>query len=375
MSSVNGWGKKLTVAGGIVAVGAAAYLSYKFLTAPSTSSKPKSEMTKEEKKARKAAKAAKKAAAAAAGGDAAAPVAGGDVDKQSLCDIFDRLISEAQRTIIDLGQIEQQISQSNPQITQQQMQQVLVQQYVHRIKQIQMKVCEEFHTTEEAVDAACTTFAADPDFAPKFASLTKFNQTVTRGISMGPPNPADLAKVPDSLTVQKVIDIFTEMMENMSVAMEATCALVKEMEPRPAALDQVITELYIQKVEVIKSQLLATHGYEENILDIAVLKYQVGCRCGALASANHIHTCFVFCYHTLTPSLFFSFLSSPFLSGGPDAVGYADAAAGVAQDARGEGARVARLRLAPSLTSISYFLFRCVTCRVAACVHLVFCQV
>ena len=72
---------------------------------------------------------------------------------------------------------------------------------------------------------------------------------------MGPPDPADLAKVPESLTVQKVIEIFTEMMEHMSEAMEATCAQVAAVATRPtgAALDQMITELYIQKVEVIKS--------------------------------------------------------------------------------------------------------------------------
>jgi hypothetical protein len=40
------------------------------------------------------------------------------------------------------------------------------------------------------------------------------------------------------------------------------------------ALDQLITEMYIAKVEAIKGQLLQTYGYEEDILDCAVLKYQ-----------------------------------------------------------------------------------------------------
>lgn len=175
------------------------------------------------------------------------------------------------------GQIELQISKANPSISPQQMQQVLVQQYITKIKVIQQQVCEENNTTEEAVQKASDEYANDAEFQPLLATLSKFNNTVVRGgLNMEPPSAEDLARVPADLTVEKVITIFTAMMEKMSIAMENTCTQVKNLPNPPTGfqLDQLITEMYLSEVELIKTELLATHGYEESTLDAAVLKYQ-----------------------------------------------------------------------------------------------------
>jgi hypothetical protein len=87
-----------------------------------------------------------------------------------------------------------------------------------------------------------------------------------------PPDPEDLAKQPVWLTVEKVIEIFTAMMETMTQSMVETVDEVSAKHAGPPPHEEV-NQRYMEKISEVKDTILDKYKLDEKMLDVAMLKY------------------------------------------------------------------------------------------------------
>lgn len=136
---------------------------------------------------------------------------------------------------------------------------------------IQTKAFEKYNTTEALAEKAVMMYQDDPAFQQVRARMDLINNALMGGVP--PPAEEDLANQPDWLTVEKVIEIFSAMMEDMTKSMGDAVAEVQKLYPGiPPPYEQVNIR-YMEKIAQVKDSVLAKYKLDEKMLDVAMLQY------------------------------------------------------------------------------------------------------
>lgn len=192
-----------------------------------------------------------------------------ELGRDQLVAMFRDMVTGMQEVIFGLAKMEQQMRQQK--VSQEEMQAALSTQYRDQMQRIQIRAFEKYNTDEEQAEKASEKYHDDSEFKKLLHQMEVLNDALTAGVP--PPDPDKLAKLPASLTVDKTIEIMTDIMESLTQAMEDSVNAVKAkhapLPPPPAEIDA----MYLEKIKVCKERVLHTYELDSEMLDIALQKY------------------------------------------------------------------------------------------------------
>lgn len=189
--------------------------------------------------------------------------------RDQLVAMFRDMVTGMQEVIFGLAKMEQQMRQQ--QVSQDKMVAALSSQYRDQMQRIQIRAFEKYNTNDEQAERASEKYHDDPEFKKLLHQMEVLNNALTAGVP--PPDPEKLAKLPASVTVEKTIEIMTDIMETMTKAMEDSCNAVKaKYAPHPPPQTE-INQMYLEKIKVCKDSVLTKYSLDSEMLDIALQKY------------------------------------------------------------------------------------------------------
>jgi len=189
--------------------------------------------------------------------------------RDQLVAMFRDMVNGMQEVIFGLAKMEQQMRQQN--VSQDEMVAALSTQYRDQMQTIQTRAFKKYNTNEEQAEKASEKYRDDPEFKKLLHQMEVLNNALTAGVP--PPDPEKLAKLPASLTVDKTIEIMTDIMETMTDAMESSVNAVKEKHAPAPPPQEEIDAKYLEKIKVCKDEVLQKYQLDSEMLDIALQKY------------------------------------------------------------------------------------------------------
>jgi len=200
---------------------------------------------------------------------AATPAASGELSREDLVNMFKDIVAGMDSLIFQLARREHQLR--NQQVDKERLLATLSQAYQESMQQIQVNAFEKYQTTEEAAERAVKKYENDPDFQMVRGRMDLINNALMGGVP--PPDPQQLANQPDWLTVDKVIEIFTAMMETMTQSMRESVDEARAKHPEGPPPSEEVNQRYLEKITKVKDSVLEKYNLDEKMLDVAMLKY------------------------------------------------------------------------------------------------------
>jgi hypothetical protein len=154
--------------------------------------------------------------------------------------------------------------------------------YLMMVTQAHNRILKKHNTTEAAADVAAKLYADDPEFKQLLAKIERMSNT----ISGQGPSQAEIDSVPAWLDMNKVIEIFREIMQTVTNSIiESMQAVYSETEPPAAdatqaeketafqALEQKVHARYKATIDEKKNKVFSDNQIDEHVLDVALAKY------------------------------------------------------------------------------------------------------
>lgn len=195
--------------------------------------------------------------------------ASGELSREHLVAMFKDIVADMDALIFQLARREHQLRNKN--VDKQSLLSELSQAYQESMTHIQHKAFAKYETTEQMAEQAVVKYESDPDFQQVRARMDLINNALMGGVP--PPDPEQLAKQPDWLTVEKVIEIFTDMMEAMTQSMVESVEEVKAKHTDGPPPSEEVNQRYLEKITKVKDSVLLRYKLDEKMLDVAMLKY------------------------------------------------------------------------------------------------------
>jgi hypothetical protein len=189
--------------------------------------------------------------------------------RDQLVAMFRDMVTGMQEVIFHLAKMEQHMRQQK--VSQEELVATLSTQYRDQMQRIQIKAFEKYKTNEEQAERASEKYHDDPEFKELLHQMDVLNNALTAGVP--PPDPEKLAKLPASLTCDRTIEIFTDIMETMTEAMVSSVMTVKEKHAPNPPPQAEIDQLYLDKIKACKDDVLLKYQLDSEMLDIALQKY------------------------------------------------------------------------------------------------------
>ncbi|DBA05347.1 TPA: hypothetical protein N0F65_007509 [Lagenidium giganteum] len=193
--------------------------------------------------------------------------------KRRLLDICEAICMEMADVVMELANTEAELieeaKQSRLPVTQAQLAAYLMSQYHDALKRTECTVFAEFETTEEDVRASTQHYLEAGDMLIKNAVRKQRDLFEV----MGGAEVVNRMAVPADLTLKKFIAIMQESAELLSAVMDEVCLEVKQQNPDNK--EDAINQLYEKRGETVTNDLHAKHGVTREMLQAAMLSYQL----------------------------------------------------------------------------------------------------
>jgi len=195
----------------------------------------------------------------------------GELSRDNLIAMFSEMVDEMSATMYRLTMKVSEMQQQGK--TEDDINTFFQKEYTNSIEVAHTRLLKKYKTTEEAADAAAKIHAEDPDFVKLLQQIEKLQRT----ISGQGPDPDDLKAVPDWLDMDKVIEIFTAVMNTVTDSIISSMQTVHrkyEASSVPdAQIDREIQTLYKKTIEEKKQAVFTEFEIDETLLDLALSKY------------------------------------------------------------------------------------------------------
>jgi len=195
--------------------------------------------------------------------------------REQLIKIFERLCSMLNLIILQLAEHEQKVRVSaekqGKEISHAEMEQYLMGQFRQAMAEVEQTVYKENNTTEEEVRAATTYYEDDEEFQQTLNKLRRLFKAVT-----GQPQ-SELPEVPEEVTMEKVLLVMSETMENINVVLEKIHKELTDsgMNPDSQEFKQQMQQRYLDRVGSLRAEVQQKHGIGEVSYSL-LKKKQVG---------------------------------------------------------------------------------------------------
>eukprot|EP00808_Paulinella_micropora_P011771 g60241.t1 len=235
------------------------------------------------KKPRPAKKGASKKASKPSSSDdsTSAPTPGAPLSKEKLLQALRTMLTTAHGILENFPRFEAEYRTRNPEATHEQIIGILGLQYQHSLQSSREKVLRKHQTTEQGIQKALDQYENDEDVMKLVAEFKNIEETLNRMAQEAedPELAAKIAQLPEDLTLEKVKEIFTTLMQQMIQTMEETVNQVNAMESEGRPMDtpqknMVFQRLLYNKQADVKSRVLESYQLDEATLDLAIRKYQ-----------------------------------------------------------------------------------------------------
>lgn len=190
--------------------------------------------------------------------------------KEQLCKVFDSLVEKIIEVLRRIAAQEKMVTQNyaaaGKTISIDEMYQFCQQRLEEEMASAEPEVYNKHNTTEAAVAAAVAKFEDDLEVKER---VKRFQQ-----LAMQVRKPK--AEVPAHLTEKIFIELMTEMMENITKAMEATVEAVKSKggTPKSPEFNQAMAMQFQPAVQAISSSVMSKYNITEEIFTTAMSKFQ-----------------------------------------------------------------------------------------------------
>jgi len=193
------------------------------------------------------------------------------LSRDNLIAMFSEMVDEMSTTMYRLTMQVSEMQQRGD--TEEKINDHFQKEYAESIDRAHNRLLLKYNTTEALADEAAQKYSDDPDFVKLLAQIEKLQRT----ISGQGPAPEDLATVPDWLDMDKVIEIFTAVMNTVTESIISSMRTVHnahaESPVSEGQLDKEIQALYKKTIEEKKKQVFQQFEIDETMLDLALSKY------------------------------------------------------------------------------------------------------
>lgn len=191
--------------------------------------------------------------------------------KEQLLTVLEAITTQMGQVVMQLAKLEARIRQESQQngraLPEDQLATYLMGQFEEAMKAIENQVYTKHQTTEDEVKLATEYYeeAEDKEVKTAVSKLQELYRVMTGG------GMSDV-EIPESLTVEKFIEIMKETMESLNVAMEEVCLEVKELDP--SNKEEEINQRYVKRADALSTEIHEKHGITREVLQAAMMKYQ-----------------------------------------------------------------------------------------------------
>lgn len=208
-------------------------------------------------------------ATAAVAATAAAPPGSDELTLAQIMSFFSDILQGMNGVIVDLSRHEQQLmSQGQDEMK---VKEEISQIYLQAITQLQMQCFVNHGLTESQIEKATVKYAHDERFQAITMQIQKLNLALL-GEQPGL-NEEQLQRVPEWLTVDKLIEIFTEMIDGINAGYEDSLATVRAKHPTGFLPEDEVQEQNIIFGRKAREEILAKHGIDEETFNIGLFKH------------------------------------------------------------------------------------------------------
>jgi len=198
----------------------------------------------------------------------------GALTKETLLSLVKGMVTSTRHIMIQLTTLEQNARARNPGISDDQIASLLRQHYASAMEGAKEKLFAEFEATEALFRDAMVLHSEDPAVQEALYQLQELEDGLSGGLREDPEEIKRLMdSLPADLTMEKVIDIFSSLMNRTANAMEQALAEVKAMSPPAREPEKLIKLKYMAKVEDSRKAMLDEHGIDDQMFELAVRKY------------------------------------------------------------------------------------------------------
>ena len=241
------------------AVTAAAGVAFYLLTKEDKSSEQT--VTSSEKKSKKKSKKDKEKKSSNA-------VAGGELSRDNLIKLFSEMVEDMGAILYRLSlQVQKMNEAGQPEAK---VQKYFQDEYIKQIEFTHTKLLTKYKTTEQAADAAAKLHENDPEFIKIMTQLAKMQ----RAMQGEEPNAEEMAQLPAWLTLNKTIEIFSEVMNSVTdtiiTTMETVAAKNEGKVLSEREREQQTTALYRQSINENKMAIFQKYGSKQIIFHFSV---------------------------------------------------------------------------------------------------------
>lgn len=199
----------------------------------------------------------------------------GECSRDTLVAFFRDMLRGMESTIYSLGEYQQQLmTRTMTPDEEAESHQFISRMYGEKMAQVQQAAFRLHNTNERALEEASKKYKNDPEFCLIVSKMEDLNKALID--QQAPPDPALLAKLPASLTVQRLIEVFKEISAAMSQAMiKVNGEFMKTFKEKGASNAQGAAFESALEKEVSKARDVVLKKYEitGEIMEIAMSKY------------------------------------------------------------------------------------------------------
>jgi len=198
-----------------------------------------------------------------------------ECSRDTLVAFFRDMLRGMESTIYSLGEYQQQLMmrKMTPQ-EEAESHQFISRMYGEKMAQVQQAAFRVHNTNEVALEEASKKYKEDPEFCLIVSKMEDLNKALID--QQAPPDPALLAKLPATLTVQVLIEVFREISAAMSKAMiKVNGEFMQKFKEKGASTAQGAAFESALEAEVSKARDVVLTKYEitGEIMEIAMSKY------------------------------------------------------------------------------------------------------
>lgn len=195
-------------------------------------------------------------------------IAGSELGREGLVNMFTFIVNGMDALIFKLAREERQLRMQGA--DKDKMLADLSHSYQESMQALQVEAFRKYDTDEVQAETAIKKYEQDPEFKAIRARMDLINNALMGGVP--PADPDMLEKMPAWLTVDKVIEVFTTMMESMTQSMVESVEEVSKQHEGPPPHEE-INARYYEKISIVKDAVLGRFDLDEKMLDVAMLKY------------------------------------------------------------------------------------------------------
>ncbi|KAF1335582.1 hypothetical protein FI667_g1047, partial [Globisporangium splendens] len=195
--------------------------------------------------------------APASAGNKYSPVAFEEIPHKEMTQFFAELITNVQALFKQIPEIENAMhtymKSNNIELDDNQFKQALMQQLYQMMEALEQEIVGKRQWSRQSLEAAFEKFAEDAEILALQQELQQIMQSVFPA-----PEPVD---VPDHMTAEKTLEIFTSLVNGMETALKDMLAHAKTEGITNAnkAMEE-FQHLYLEQVEQLSEALMKTHG-------------------------------------------------------------------------------------------------------------------